>query len=207
MKLGLRTPRPPGRGRADSVEEGTLAKPISVAPVPLRRAERHREVSARQDAASPAEEERGRYYGSKTRDCAGCALRVNPKARSSKEVLIPHAYPALLRARRRHARWGEEERRIGGAMLGGLPRRRRRTCTRGASRPGKIQSYLTAAAVIKRLSAALAARLFEGPGPPGKSLCASISPSQAAPASCRRRVTFHTAHSQNRVIQQPLEGE
>ena len=58
--------------------------------------------------------ERGRVYGSRTRDCAGCALRTDclPKARPSKEVLIPNEYPALLRARRCHARWGEEERRL-----------------------------------------------------------------------------------------------
>ena len=116
-------------------------------------------------------EERGRYYGSKTRDCAGCALRTDclPQARSSKEVLIPHAYPALLRARRRHARWGEEERRMwrrhmwrsegyhGEAKTWhGLARAVRRGLDNM-----KIQSYLTAAAVnLKRLSAALAARLF-----------------------------------------------
>ena len=36
------------------------------------------------------EAERGRYYGSKTRDCAGCALRVDclPKARPNKVVLF-----------------------------------------------------------------------------------------------------------------------
>ena len=53
-------------------------------------------------------EEGGRRYGSKTRDCTGCALRRDclPKSRASKEVLVPHAYPSLLRARRRHARWG-----------------------------------------------------------------------------------------------------
>ena len=116
-------------------------------------------------------EERGRYYGSKTRDCAGCALRSDclPQARSSKEVLIPHAYPALLRARRRHARWGEEERRMwrrhmwrsegyhGEAKTWhGLARAVRRGLENM-----KIQSYLTAAAInLKRLAAALAASLL-----------------------------------------------
>ena len=40
----------------------------------------------------------GRYYRSRTRDCAGCALRLDclPKAWSSKVVLVPHEYPALL---------------------------------------------------------------------------------------------------------------
>ena len=113
----------------------------------------------------------GRYYRSRTRDCAGCALRLDclPKAWSSKVVLVPHAYPALLRARRRHARWGEEERRMyrrhmwrsegyhGEAKTWhGLARAVRRGLENM-----KIQSYLTAAAInLKRLSAALAARLF-----------------------------------------------
>ena len=116
-------------------------------------------------------EERGRYYGSRTRDRAGCALRADclPQARSSKEVLIPNAYLALLRARRRHARWGEEER---------LLWRRHMFCSEGyhgeakswhglgwAVRRGlenvRIQSYLTAIAVnLKRLAAAFAARIF-----------------------------------------------
>ena len=115
--------------------------------------------------------ERGRYYRSRTRDCAGCALREDclPKAWSSKVVLVPHAYPALLRARRRHARWGEEERRMhqrhmwrsegyhGEAKTWhGLARAVRRGLENM-----KIQSYLTAAAInLKRLAAALAARLF-----------------------------------------------
>ena len=116
-------------------------------------------------------EERGRYYGSRTRDCAGCALRADclPKSQTSKAVLIPHAYPALLRARRRHARWSAEERRLWRRHMGrsegyhgeaknwhGLSRAVRRGLENM-----KIQSYLTAIAVnLKRLAAAFAARLF-----------------------------------------------
>ena len=116
-------------------------------------------------------EERGRYYGSRTRDCAGCVLRADclPQARSSKEVLIPNAYPALLRARRRHARWGEEERLLWRRHMGrsegyhgeakswhGLGRAVRRGLENV-----KVQSYLTAIAVnLKRLAAAFAARIF-----------------------------------------------
>ena len=84
-------------------------------------------------------------------------------------VLVPHEYPALLRARRRHARWGEEERRLwrrhmwrsegyhGEAKTWhGLARAVRRGLDNM-----KIQSYLTAAAVnLKRLAAAVAAHLF-----------------------------------------------
>ena len=113
----------------------------------------------------------GRYYRSRTRDCAGCALRADclPKGWRSKVVLIPHDYPALLRARRRHARRGEEERRQWRRHMSrsegyhgeakswhGLGRAVRRGLENM-----KIQSYLTATAVnLKRLAAALAARVF-----------------------------------------------
>ena len=113
----------------------------------------------------------GRYYRSKTRDCAGCALRPDclPKAWRSKVVLVPHEYPALLRARRRHARRGEEERRLWRRHMGrsegyhgeakswhGLARAVRRGLANM-----KIQAYLTASAVnLKRLAAAVAAGIF-----------------------------------------------
>ena len=106
-----------------------------------------------------------RCFGSRARDCAGCGLRPDclPKGWRSKE-LVPHAYPALLRARR-----GEEERRLW---------RRHMSHSEGyhgeakswhglgwAVRRGlvnmRIQSCLTAMAVnLKRLAAALEARLF-----------------------------------------------
>ena len=84
-------------------------------------------------------------------------------------VLIPHEYPALLRARRRHARRGEEERRLWRRRMWrsegyhgeakswhGLARAVRRGLVNM-----RVQSYLTATAVnLKRLAAALAARLF-----------------------------------------------
>ncbi len=113
----------------------------------------------------------GRYYRSRTRDCAGCALGAGclPKGWRSKVVLIPHNYPALLRARRRHARRGEEERRQWRRHMSrsegyhgeakswhGLARAVRRGLDNV-----RIQSYLTATAVnLKRLAAALAAHLF-----------------------------------------------
>ena len=117
------------------------------------------------------ETERGRYYGSRTRDCAGCALRPDclSESRTSRTVLVPHEYPALLRARRRHARRGEEERRLWRRHMGrsegyhgeakswhGLARAVRRGLANV-----RIQAYLTAAAVnLKRLAAAVAARIF-----------------------------------------------
>ena len=115
--------------------------------------------------------ELGRYYGSRTRDCAGCALRSDclSKSQTSKAVLIPNEYPALLRARRRHARWGEEEKRLYGRHrwrsegYHGEAKSRHglgRAVRRGLDNM-KIQSYLTAIAVnLKRLAAAFAARLF-----------------------------------------------
>ena len=115
--------------------------------------------------------ERGRYYGSRTRDCAGCALKSDclSKSQTSKAVRIPQAYPALLRARRRHARWGSEERRLWRRHMGrsegydaeaksrhGLGRAVRRGLANV-----RVQAYLTAMAVnLKRLAAAFAARLF-----------------------------------------------
>lgn len=114
---------------------------------------------------------RVRYFGSRARDCAGCALREDclPKKRPSKEVQLPHDYPALLRARRLHARWSESERRMYQRHMWrsegyhgeaknwhGLGRAVRRGLDNM-----KIQSCLTAAAVnLKRLAAALEARLF-----------------------------------------------
>ena len=46
---------------------------------------------------------RGRIYYSRIRDCARCPLKSTclPKTRNNKEIVLPHDYPALLRARRR----------------------------------------------------------------------------------------------------------
>lgn len=115
--------------------------------------------------------ERGRYYGSKTRDCAGCALRSDclSKSQTSKAVRIPQAYPSLLRARRRHARWGAGERWLWRRHMwrseGYHAEAKNRHGLGRAVRRGlanmRIQACLTAMAVnLKRLAAALAARLF-----------------------------------------------
>ncbi len=117
------------------------------------------------------ETERGRWYVSRTRDCAGCALKADclSASRTSRAVLIPHEYPALLRARRRHARRGEEEGRLWRRHMGrsegyhGEAKSRHglaRAVRRGLANV-KIQAYLTATAVnLKRLAAAVAAGLF-----------------------------------------------
>ena len=117
------------------------------------------------------ETERGRWYVSRTRDCAGCALKADclSASRTSRAVLIPHEYPALLRARRRHARRGEEEGRLWRRHMGrsegyhGEAKSRHglaRAVRRGLANV-KIQAYLTATAVnLKRLAAAVAAGIF-----------------------------------------------
>ena len=56
----------------------------------------------------------GRFFCSRTSDCTRCPLKGDclPKTRISKEVVLPHDYPALIRARRRHARWSVDDRRL-----------------------------------------------------------------------------------------------
>jgi len=108
----------------------------------------------------------GRFFASRARDCKGCDLAsicLSP-SRVTKAVVIVHDYPALLRARRRRERWGDEEARLyqrhrwrsegfhGEAKTWhGLARAVRRGLDNM-----RIQSYLTAAAInLKRLAAAL----------------------------------------------------
>jgi len=110
----------------------------------------------------------GRFFYSKTKDCARCPLARDclSKGRANKAVVIGHDYPALLRARRRHARRSEADQRLyqrhrwrsegfhGEAKTWhGLARAVRRGLTNM-----KIQAYLTAAAInLKRRAAALLA--------------------------------------------------
>ena len=113
---------------------------------------------------------RALFFSSRGRDCAGCALSLDclKKNRSNKDVELPHEYPALLRARRRHARWSESERRMyqrhrwrpeGFHGEAKTWHRLRRAVRRGLDNV-KIQAYLTAAAInLKRLAAALVAGL------------------------------------------------
>lgn len=100
--------------------------------------------------------------------CKRCPIKGTclSKGRLNKAIVIGHDYPALLRARRRSARWGEEEQRLyqrhrwrsegfHGEVKSwhGLGRAVRRGLDNM-----KIQSYLTAAAInLKRLSARLLA--------------------------------------------------
>ena len=108
----------------------------------------------------------GRFFYSRARDCARCTLKGDclSKGRVNKAVVIGDDYPALLRARRRRARWSADDRRLyqrhrwrsegfhGEAKTWhGLGRAVRRGLDNM-----KIQAYLTAAAInLKRLGAAL----------------------------------------------------
>ena len=112
----------------------------------------------------------GRFFYSRARDCARCRLKGDclSKGRLNKAVVIGNDYPALLRARRRHARWTTQDRRLyqrhrwrsegfhGEAKTWhGLGRAVRRGLDNM-----KIQAYLTAAAInLKRLAAAALAVL------------------------------------------------
>ncbi len=110
----------------------------------------------------------GRFFASKSRDCKHCDLAsicLSP-SRVTKAVVIVHDYPALLRARRRRERWGDEEVQLyqrhrwrsegfhGEAKTWhGLARAVRRGLENI-----RIQSFLTAAAInLKRLATALLA--------------------------------------------------
>ena len=112
----------------------------------------------------------GRFFHSRSRDCARCTLKGDclSKGRVNKAVVIGDDYPALVRARRRRARWSEDDRRLyqrhrwrsegfhGEAKTWhGLGRAVRR-----GLHNMKIQAYLTAAAInLKRLATALFAVL------------------------------------------------
>ena len=138
-------------------------------------------------------EERGRYYGSRTRDCAGCALRSDclSKSQTSKAVLIPNEYPALLRARRRQCAvggGGEAALRPPPLALGGLPRRGEepaRTGAGGAPRTGQHEDPILPdgdcgepQAAGRRFCGAYI-RLVEGLVRPETPYCAHMAPSRA----------------------------
>ena len=111
------------------------------------------------------------YFRSKVSDCAQCTLRnaCLPKTRANKTVVIPNDYPALLRARRRRARWSADDRQMYHRHLWrsegfhgeaktwhGLGRAVRRGLDNM-----KVQAYLTATVInLKRLATALLAILW-----------------------------------------------
>jgi transposase len=121
------------------------------------------------------------HYRARIPDCRSCRLRpvcFSP-AMKRRAILLHKDHPALLRARRKHARWGDRERmlyrshrvRVEGfhgeaKTWHGLARAVRRGLTNM-----RIQAYLTAAAVnLKRRAAAflalLAATLLVGANRP-----------------------------------------
>ena len=136
---------------------------------------------------------RGQVFLSRVSDCARCPLKGGclPASRANKEVVVPHDYPALLRARRRRARWSEDDQRLYQRHLWrsegfhgeaktwhGLGRAIRRGLDNM-----KIQAYLTAAAInLKRLATALHAVLWAILGPAD----AGTAPSRARPVPTNR---------------------
>ncbi|MGR3436204.1 MAG: IS1182 family transposase [Shimia sp.] len=151
------------------------AEPIR-SPVPMRRFR----YDARNDVLKCPRGKRlregrrakhGRFFTSRAKDCRRCDLArlCLSKGPANKAVVLGDHYPALLRARRRRARWSEEDDRLyqrhrwrsegyhGEAKTWhGLARAVRRGL--GNMR---IQAFLTAAAVnLKRLAAALLALLW-----------------------------------------------
>jgi transposase len=113
----------------------------------------------------------GRFLYSRARDCSRCSLATLclSKGRLNKAVVIGDDYPALLRARRRRARWSDGEKRLYGRhrwrsegfhgeakTWHGLARAVRRGINNMC-----IQAFLTAAAInLKRLAAAFVAPLW-----------------------------------------------
>ena len=136
---------------------------------------------------------RDQVFLSRVSDCACCPLKGGclPASRANKEVVVPHDYPALLRARRRRARWSEDDQRLYQRHLWrsegfhgeaktwhGLGRAIRRGLDNM-----KTQAYLTAAAInLKRLAAAIRAVLWAILGPPD----AGTAPSRARPVPNNR---------------------
>jgi transposase len=113
----------------------------------------------------------GRWYRANRRECAACPLRARCIAGNapSRRVHITNHFPAILRARRKRRRWGDDERaiytrhrwRVEGAhgtakTLHGL----NRAIRRGLANM-KIQSLLTAIAMnLKKLAGAALAVLL-----------------------------------------------
>ena len=129
---------------------------------------------------------RGQVFLSRVSDCGCCPLKGGclPASRANKEVVVPHDYPALLRARRGRARWSEDDQRLYQRHLWrsegfhgeaktwhGLGRAIRRGLDNM-----KIQAYLTGDQ-SQQLAAALRAVLWAILGPPD----AGTAPSKARP--------------------------
>jgi len=105
----------------------------------------------------------GYWYRSQARDCARCPLRTHclPATAKRRSILIVDGYPALLRARRRHARRSAHDHELytrhHWQIEGVHGRAKTQHGLRRAVRRGldnvSIQAYLTAAAMnLKRLA-------------------------------------------------------
>ncbi len=159
----------------------------------------------------------GRFFYSRARDCAHCTLKGDclSKGRVNKAVVISDDYPALLRARRRRARWSADDRRLcqrhrwRSEGFHGEARTWHgwgRAVRRGLDNM-KIQACLTAAAInLERLAVAVLA--VHGPsGPPDAPSRACYPLVELWPSDRgSRRLPPHDptpVTNQNRVLQQP----
>ena len=161
----------------------------------------------------------GRYFRSNVSDCARCALRANclPNTRANKTVVIPHDYPALLRARPRRARWSEGDRRLYQRHLWrsegfhgeaktwhGLGRAVRRRLDNM-----KIQAYLTRRSILS--GSPLRRMPFFGPygasASPHTPFYGVVTP-EFHPATTEQSLPLDSAPdpTRNQVLQQPHRG-
>ena len=113
--------------------------------------------------SSRAESQKGWVYRARSRDCRSCPWRKEcvPKSAAARTVLIGDDYEFLVRARRRHQRWGPRERglydrhraRVEGVHGEGKTCHGLRRAVRWGLENMKIQDYLTAAVInLKRLA-------------------------------------------------------
>lgn len=146
------------------------------------------------------------HYRARIPDCRACRLRsvcFSP-AMKRRAILLHKDHPALLRARRKHARWGKHERalyrshriRVEGfhgeaKTWHGLARAVRRGLANM-----RIQAFLTAAAInLKRLAAALLATAFAPLARLSTSWRAAVSLIATMPALPGTEPTTHAARS------------
>ena len=115
---------------------------------------------------SRAGSDRAWMYRSRTRDCRPCPRREQcvPPSASARLIRISIDQPALLRARRRHRRWGRREKelynrhrwRSEGVHAEAKTQHGLRRAVRRRLWNVRIQAYLTASAInLKRLAALL----------------------------------------------------
>ncbi len=149
------------------------------------------------------------HYRARIPDCEACRLR--PVCFSTKmrrrAVLLHKDHPALLRARRKHARWGPRERALYSSHRGrvegvhgeaktwhGLARAIRRGLANM-----QIQAFLTAAVInLKRLADAALLAVFAAIAIGGRDVRGRPAPGRARPRPPRRSAGTRPRHADPR---------